>query len=554
MRLRLKTLAASLACAAMITGGMTGSEPGHAEAASSTAPSPPSAVRRLSEAQYRNSVSDIFGADIKIVGRFEPDLRVDGLLAVGSTAVSVGPAGFEQYEIIARSIAGQVTDKQHRDKLVGCAPQASDKSREACARSFVEETGLRLFRRPLPARELEALATAAVDAGARLGDFHEGLATVLAGMLSDPRFLFRIDVPAAKGSSIDGYSKASRLSYLLWNSTPDEALLDAARKGELDNEEGLARAVDRLIASPRFNFGVRAFFSDFLHLDDVDTLSKDALIFPAFNATVANASREQTLRTITDLLVDRGGDYRELFTTRRFAMTRVLGPIYDIPIDRDGWYFHEFPEGDSRAGLFSQVSLLALHSHPGRSSPTLRGMAIRQTLLCQKVPSPPANVNFAVLQDVNNPDLKTTRARLQAHLEDPVCAGCHKLTDPIGLGLEQFDGAGQFRLRENGEKIDVASQFGRIPFTGAAGLGTVFRDTPAASSCLVNSVWRYANGRQVAPSDADWVDALDRKFSGARYNVPALFRAIALDPAYYAITPRITPKARVAMLNRGESR
>ena len=164
--------------------------------------------------------------------------------------------------------------------------------------------------------------------------------------------------------------------------------------GELDTPEGLAIQADRLISSPRFSDGLRAFFSDFLQLDDLDTLSKDALIFPAFSSSVASALKEQTLRTIDDALVGRSGDYRDIFTIRRIAMTRILGPIYAIPVPSNGWSFHEFPEGDPRTGLLTQASILALHAHPGRTSPTLRGKAIREALLCEEIPSPPANVNL----------------------------------------------------------------------------------------------------------------------------------------------------------------
>ena len=556
MRLHRRSFASPLVWGALCLASATGISQGRAGAtASDAANETPTTVRRLSEAQYRNSIADIFGPDINIVGRLEPDLRVEGLLAVGGSAVSVGPSGFEQYENIARNVAAQVTDESHRDKLVGCTPGA-EPSGKACILTVLDRSGLRLFRRPLPRCQADALVLVALDAAARLGDYHAGLAAALAGMLTDPRFLFRIDAPAKGNMTVDGYSRAARLSYLLWNSTPDDELLAAAGKGGLDTPEGLSQAADRLIASPRFADGVRAFFTDFLLLDDMDTLSKDALIYPAYNSTVAAAAREQTLRTVTDHLIDRRGDYRDLFTTRRFAMTRVLGPIYDIPIDRDGWYFHEFPEGDPRSGLLSQASLLALHSHPGRTSPTLRGKAIREVLLCEKIPQPPANVNFAVVQDVNNPTLKTTRARLQAHLNDDECASCHRKTDPIGLGLEQFDGAGSFRMLENGETIDVASDFDKVEFDGAAGLGALFHGSQAVTDCLVSSVWRYANARNVSPADEALLLTLTESFNRNGHRVPALFRALATDPAFYALGPasRRGRAPRIAMNQPGERR
>ncbi|ANI80038.1 MULTISPECIES: DUF1592 domain-containing protein [Sphingobium] len=516
------------------------------EAHSST---PASQLRRLTESQYRSVIADIFGPDIKVVGRFEPDLRIDGLQAVGTSAVSVTAAGLEQYEGLARNIAAQVTDEQHRAKLVGCEPSAADKDGAACARRFIEHVGPQLFRRPMAAAEVTALTNETVSAASTLGSFHAGLAATLSGMLTSPEFLFRVDRPAASKRSIDAWSKASRLSFLLWNTTPDQALLNDAASGALDTQAGLAKAVDRMIGSPRFEQGVRAFFTDYLRLDGMDELAKDSLIYPAFSPTVATALREQTLRTINWLLVERKGDYRDLFTTRAIAMNKSLGPIYDIPVSTANWYIHEFPQGDPRGGLLTHASLLSQHSHPGRTSPTLRGVALREIFLCEKIPAPPANVNFAVVQNVDNPTLKTTRARLQAHLDDEECASCHRKTDPLGLGLEQFDGAGQFRKVEHDEPIDVTGNFEKQAFDGAAALGGLFRNNPRVSTCLVQSAWRYALGRNPTEADGADIARLNQDFTTAGYRFTALMRTIALDPALFAM-PRLVPDRRAGIVRR----
>ena len=548
MKMRRKTAALLLATLSLLSlGAATGMTPNGVRAGAVAPASGPAPVRRLTEAQYRRAIADIFGEDIKVVGRFEPDLRVDGLLAVGTSAISVSPAGLEQYDDIGRGVAEQATDAGHWDKLVGCPRDAHGAEALSCARRFFSQTGLKLFRRPLPAAEAERLARSAVAIGDQLKAFPQGVATTLAGMLASPQFLFRLELPEASGR-LDGYAKASRLSFLLWNSAPDDALLEAAAAGSLDTPAGLRAQVERLMASPRLRDGVRAFFTDFLQLDEFETLSKDGLIYPAFSASIASLAREQTLRTLTDLLIDRNGDYRDIFTTRRIAMTRTLGPIYDVPVARDGWYIHEFPQGDPRVGLLTHAGLLALHSHPGRTSPTLRGKAMREILLCEKIPSPPANVNFAVVQDVNNASLKTTRQRLQAHLDDEECASCHKKTDPIGLGLEQFDGAGQFRTHERGELIDVSGSFDKKAFDGAGDLGQLFHDSAAASACLVNSVWRYANGRNPSAGDEDDIRALSAQFSGQGYRLTSLLRTIALDPAFYGTSTDV----RIARTHEGK--
>jgi hypothetical protein len=323
----------------------------------------------------------------------------------------------------------------------------------------------------------------------------------------------------------------------LWNSTPDEALLAAAERGELATEQGRERQVERMMASPRFERGVRAFFTDMLSLDDFATLEKDTLIYPAFSLAAALDAREQVLRTLVDHLIVDNRDYRDIFTTRSTYMSAPLGLVYRVPATvPGGWSKFEFPEGDPRAGIQTWLSFVALHSHPGKSSPTLRGKAIRELLLCQKIPDPPSTVNFDQFNDPNSPN-KTARARLTAHNTDPACAGCHKLMDPIGLALENFDGAGQTRWTENGEPIDTSGEINGIPFADAPGLGRALRADPAATACLVGRAYAYAAGRAIERGERAWISYLERRFAEDGYRFRELIRRIALSQALYAVSP-----------------
>jgi hypothetical protein len=510
----------------------------------------PSQMRRLTESQYRQTIADVFGSDIRVVGRFEPDLRVDGLLAVGTSLVSMTANGLEQYETTAREIALQVVSPAHRDRLIGCQPDQSAAGRE-CAEKFLTGIGTKLFRRPLSAEEVQTALTQAQLSAQQLNDAYAGLAASLTGLLTAPDFLFRLQTVATNASqssrhTLDGWSRATQLSFFLWNASPDDALLAAAAAGELDTPEGMARQTDRLIDSSRLNDGVRAFFDDFLQLDGLGTLAKDSQIFPAFIGSVAGEAREQTLRTIVDHLVVQRGDYRDLFTTRRIAMNRTLSPVYEVPAAGKDWSIQEFPQGDPRVGLLTHVSFLALHSHPGRTSPTLRGKALREILMCQTVPTPPANVNFTVVQDVSNPHLKTTRARLEAHLSDSECASCHKLTDPMGLALEKFDGIGRFRETENGAPIDTVASLENTEFDGAGGLGAALRNHPAVTSCLVQSMYRYATGRSTDRTTRPFLAYIEKRFAQAHYRVPDLMRAIATSKTFYAIDANDASEAALA--------
>jgi hypothetical protein len=305
----------------------------------------------------------------------------------------------------------------------------------------------------------------------------------------------------------------------------------------------LAKQVDRLLASPRLEDGVRAYFTDMFQFDDFATLSKDAAIYPRFTAQAGRDAEEQTLRTIVDHVVARRGDYRDLFTTRKTFLTNSLAAIYGVAASddtpngaRESWFPYEYQPGDPRgAGILAEVSFVALHSHPGRSSPTLRGKALRQVLLCQRVPDPPANVNFTVVQDTGNPKYRTARERVTAHRTEPTCAGCHKMIDPMGLALENFDSSGGYRLTENGAAIDASGELDGVTFNDAIGLGKAVHDSPNAPACLVTRLYSYATGRERSKGDYEIINSLEKNFAADGYRIPDLLRRIATSDAFYRV-------------------
>ena len=496
-------------------------------------------MRRLTEEQYRNAIADIFGTDIAVAGRMDPLVRMPHRLQTsGVSTISVSPAGIEQYTRIARAVAAQVVDEEHRAALVGCQPAAEDRPDDACAGEFLGRVGRFLFRRPLQPADLEQQVAAAREGASMSGSFYTGLALSLETMLVSPRFLFDIDVtepdPSRPGETrLDAYSKASRLSFFLWNTTPDAGLLEAAARGELHHAEGLVGQVDRMVTSPRLEAAVRMFFSDMLGFERIADLAKDPVLYPQFVRGVKADMPEQTLRTIVDLLVREDEDYRKLFTSRMTFMTRALGTVYGLPVepDTDGWARYEFPEDSNRAGLLTQMSFLATYSHDGRSSPTLRGKALRELLLCQPVPDPPANVNFSL---VENTKTGTVRDRLTQHRELRACASCHRIMDPIGLTLENFDGVGAYRTTENDAPIDASGELDGTEFSGPVALGEALSGHPALPGCLASRVSEYAVRRPLTPGDEDWVEEMTSQFTGEEYRVPALFRAVATSPTFFA--------------------
>lgn len=508
----------------------------------------PPTVRLLSEQQYRNTIAEIFGPQIVVAARLDPIVRVEGLLAIGASRATVTPSAVERYVSLARSIATQVVSPPHRDILLPCQPQDASIADDACARQFLEQVGRYLFRRTLSEQELASYVALASQATELRGDFHAGLALGLQAMLASPEFLFiteNVERQADDSWRLDAYSKASRLSLFLWNSTPDEALLAAAESGELHTRRGLERQVDRMMQSPRLEIGMRAFFADMLALENFDTLEKDSSLYPAFLPTVAQEAREQILRTLVDLLLNREGDYRDIFTHRSTFMTGALGVVYQVPVasPSQGWSPYEFPEDDPRSGIQSLLGFSALHSHPGKSSPTLRGKAVRELLLCQRVPDPPGSVNFDLFNDPQSSD-KTARDKLLRHSTDPSCSGCHKLMDPIGLALENFDGAGQFRLQEAGLVIDVSGEINGVEFADIRGLGEALRDDPAAPACLVRRLYTFAAGRPVQRSERKLLNYFEDEFVSGDYRLRDLLEQIALSDALYAVKPPVVQIAQ----------
>lgn len=502
---------------------------------------------RLSPSQYRQSIADIFGSSIAITGRFEPETRDQGLLAVGALKASITDTGLQRYDELARGIASQVVDERHRELLIPCRPKTLDSSDDACARKFFTAVGRQLYRRPLQAREIDSQVKAAGSAAKTLDDFYGGLSIALAEMLIAPDFLFRRfnalepDPTQPGRQRLNAYAKAAELSFFLWNTTPDEQLLRAAETGEIHTREGMQKQVSRLISSPRSENGVRAFFADMLQFSDFESLSKDPTFFPSYTLSAKLDSQEQTLRTIVDHVVARQGDYRDLFTTRHTFLTRSLAALYGVPFvettdngQPQRWQPYTFPENHPRAGLLAQSSFLALHSPSGRSSPTARGKALRELLLCQKVPAPPSNVDFTLVQNVDNPVHKTARARLSAHATEAACAGCHKITDPIGLALENFDSSGGFRATENGEKIDPSGEINRTRFDGPNTFATAIRNDPAVTDCVAKKAFAFGAGRMPPAKDPAWLE-IQKKFADSGYNVVELLRQIALSDALYVV-------------------
>tara|TARA_Y100000746_G_scaffold141446_1_gene121043 strand:+ start:589 stop:2250 length:1662 start_codon:yes stop_codon:yes gene_type:complete len=509
---------------------------------------------RLTAEQYRNSIRDIFGDSIEITGNaIAAGVREAGLMAVGGRRLTLSSSEVESYEVLALDVAGQVMSPSRRNTLIPCRPENENVFDGDCAREFISTVGFHLFRRPLSEYEIGSYSAMASKATESLGGFYIGLQAALVGMMVSPDFLFRIErsVPSQETPGIrhlDAWSRASRLSFFLWNTTPSPALLQAAQSGELMFEAGLDEQVQQMIASPRIEDGLRAFFSDMLAFDRFDTLDIDTTLYPKFTKNVEDEAREQTLRTIADHLLEQDVDYRDLFDSRKTFLTPALAALYGVPIsirqEMGGlvpWVPYEYPEDHIRVGLLGQATFLSLFSHPGASSPTLRGKAVREHLLCQTIPPPPGDVDFSLVRDTDNPEFRTARDRLTEHRNNPTCAGCHTLMDPIGLALEIFDASGVFRNMENGALIDTSGQWLGQEYSDVRELTLMLKKDPTLTSCLVQRAYNYGTAREPTPPEVQWLNSTHSQLRQEGVYWRELLQRISENPDFYTV-PEAAPK------------
>lgn len=507
----------------------------------------PAQLSRLTRLQYHNAVRDLFGPDIAPPSSLEPDAQVDGLRAIGASVTSLSPRGVEQAYEGAKSLAAQLMETpERRQANLPCAPAAPDDA--ACLGRVAREVGARVWRRPLADDEVAPIVEAATQAGATLASADAALSAVLVQLLASPHFLYRVelgeaDPQAGAGSGLRYTSTemASRLAFALWNTVPDEELRAAGARGDLVDDAALAVQVQRMVQHPRFREGVRNLFAEWLDLYALDDLSKDPNIFRHFSADLGASAREETLRLVDALFVDADEDFRQLLLSRTTFVDRRLAAIYNVPAVLDeGFGRIELPADGARAGYLGQVAFLALYAHPTQSSATKRGIAIRRRLLCEDVPSPPANLNTAIPEPSTT--ARTLKERLEDHQQNPACSGCHTFIDPPGYGLENFDGIGRFRVTDNGAPIDPSGYIDDYTFTGPTELFQTVSDHPDLLPCAVRTIYAYATGHKPLPTEQPELDRLAGLFETDGHRIRGLLAAVVMSPGFRRLAPS-TPES-----------
>ncbi len=497
------------------------------EAPAAEAPGP--GLKRLTTSQYRHAIRDLFGEGLILPARLEPDERIDGLFAVGAANTSISSYGAEQYASAAYNLARQVLDDPtRRARWIDC-----DLASAPCRSDVLAGLGRAAWRRPLTEAERNGIAETVDEALSALGDADEAFTFGMAALLMSPHFLYRVELGGGEGG-LEGYELASRLAFFLWDTLPDAELLDAAATGAIATDDGLAAQVDRMLDDPRARDGLRALFTQLFYLDALDGLVKDPSIFTYLRDSLGQSAREETLRGLEALVFEDDASYLDLFTTRRTFIDRELAALYGVPAPaREGFAEAWLPADGGRAGFFGQASFLAVQSHPVGTSATLRGKFVREVLLCEEVPEPPAMANTAIPEP--SVDAPTMRDRIAVHLENPSCAGCHNITDPVGLAFENFDGLGGWRDAENGAPIDPSGDLDGAAFADAVGVAKAIAAHPHLSPCFARHVLQVATGATIDELDDAWVTWHAEGFEKAGHRVRWLLRDVALSPAFRTI-------------------
>ena len=404
---------------------------------------------------------------------------------------------------------------------------------------FVAKYGERLFRRPLTENEVATRLKAAALGAQQSSDFYAGLKLALTSILVAPEFLFRVETAEPdpvnpQAYRLDAYTKASRIAFLLWDTSPDEELLAAARSGAIHTEAGLKEQLTRLISSPRYEQGARAFFTDMLQLDGFENVVKDpsdlSEVQPIDRRRCDGANPEDYHRSFDH---QETGLSRSLYIERDVFINCPLAAVYDVPFLSAGdWVPYTFSQSSERFGILTQVSFLSLFSHPGTSSPTKRGIKVNEIFKCEPTPNPPADVDFSKVKDSTN---GTIRGRLLDHMENAGCTVCHRRSDPPGLALEHFDGLGQLRTTENGVPIDVSAEIAGVKVVGAEGLARYLHDDPKVPACLVRNVYAYGVGRKTGIREEDYLADQIKIFANNGYRVPDLMVQIASSPEFFKV-------------------
>lgn len=469
-------------------------------------------MRRLTAFEYRGSAAVLFGADAPDVTTDFPADPIVGGFDNNAESLVLDDLLVERWRDAAEALAAfAIADAPRREALLGCSPIGA--ARDTCLSSFVRAFGRVAWRHALDDDEVAGLLAVAAGA-ADDEDPWRAVALVIEATLQSPSFLFRVEqgeVDADDPSRVRlrGAEVATRMSLLLVGATPSAALLDRADAGELDDADGVESIARELLADPRAVTALRNFHRQWLQLPVLEHVTRDTAVYPRWSPTLAAAMRDSTLALVDAFAWDPATDFRDVLVADFGFVDPELAALYGVTATsgRVDW-----SPTDRRGGLLTEASILTLTGKNESGLPIFRGKFVREVLLCEALPPPPADVPAIPEPQAGESD----RERLERHRSDPACNGCHALLDPLGFGLAEYDAIGARRDSDSsGAPIDSRGALdaaGTQTFDGPHELAALLRDDPRTTACIVGQLHRYATGRRETDADACTLDALQQTF------------------------------------------
>lgn len=520
----------------------TNGEPGTGSATAAPAcapgevrPIPFRVVPRLNRAEYDNTVRDLLGHTGHLALDVLPEDPGDGGFDNNSGALSLNPTLVELYEDLAVALAEE-TMTLNRAAVVTCDPAAAGE--DACAAQIATDFGARAFRRPLEAGEADRLLGVYTEVRGQGFTFDEGVTAVVQAALLSPHFLFRPELDATVAETGErpatGYEMANRLSYFLWSSMPDQQLLDAAAAGSLDSETGITDQAVRMLADVKAESLYSRFPGLWLETADIGIRRRPTTaVFPNYDDELETAMEQETAMFMREFMVsdvsfldflDADFSYINQRLAQHYGLAGTYGPTLErVTLDATS----------RRGGILTQGSVLTVTSPSERTSPVIRGQWVLTRMLNAPPPPPPPDVVAVLEEEGSSATPTTTREKLEKHREDPSCAACHALMDPIGFGLENFDATGAWRDVENGAPVDASGVLiTGESFTGAEELTALLKTDPRMARGVVAYMLSYALGRIIYPNeDRCRLDLAADAFATSGHRMSGLITRLAVSDA-----------------------
>jgi hypothetical protein len=533
-------LAGLLACDASIGGadGAAGSGPLNGAGSSGGGTSGvgtanavgPRPLLRLTRREYNNTVRDLLGDTTRPADEF-PDDRDRAFLFRRSGLVATQDA--DLLRTTAEALAK--TAIQTPSKVLPCDAASGE---DACAAKFIAEFGKRAYRRPLS--DVETMRLTALYQNARSTQkmtFNDAIETLLEGILQSPAFLYHWESPY-EAPKLDGavvqlgaYDVASRLSYFIWGTMPDQALFDAAAAGKLTADADIAAQARRMLTDEKAKDAATAFFREWLEIDQIAPLPKDAKSYPDYNDELKDALLSGTEAFARSVLFDGGGKLETLLSADYTFSNQALGKVYGNSASGTT-VSKTMLDTSQRLGLLMEPSFLTLTGSPDGSNPVKRGKAVYTKLLCGVLPPPPPNVPPAKPATAGG----TTRERFAEHSQNECARGCHTLMDPLGFAFEHYDGIGRYRTMDNNQPVDSTGMISLDgvdhAFTDAVQLTKILSTSDTVRSCFAKQWFRFAVGREETDGDAPSLAIIATAFATNQFDMRDLAPAIAVSRSF----------------------